>query len=621
MTQAKLTALSVVVITGCTNEKSFSISVLMNVARLSVPRIFVSIAYKKATTRKTAKARSRCRSCKGRHHTLIHQEIKSNVSTTGHVKTPVRKPTRVLPTIMMPLLDEVNNQIRCRVLLDTGSECNLICSNFMKKHGLKWTNSNRQISGVGNESTKSSKNLNFQLVLPSGKKSFAHVLPDVTNPLPSQQLSANAVPKIEALNLADPEFFPLAKINMIVGIDRFNQLVLPERCDLGEGLFAQNTLFGWTISGSNNFVESQKSNCNFAVTDETNELLQRFWEHEDFPQDNIVSHEEMQSENHFKQTPIRLDDGRFSVSLPKKSNSNVLGDTAERRFRWLENRLDKNDDLKHPYKEFINKMIEMEHLEPVPSEALKKEASEVFYLPHHHMTKESTTTKLRVVFDASAKSSSGLSLNDILLVGPAIQDNLFSILLRFRMHRIALSADIAKMYRQIGLNDDDRDFHRILWRPSKDHPVKQYRMTRVIYGVASSAFHATRSLQEVGNLNNDPLLQRTIKQDFYIDDLLTGTDTPEDACACKLQQDVTATLALFGMPLRKWTSSNVTVLQQLDDSMCELRECLSTRPHFLNQNAWNPLVPKERRFHLLNTTTRRLSKHKARSTFGYRKHL
>ena len=204
------------------------------------------------------------------------------------------------------------------------------------------------------------------------------------------------------------------------------------------------------------------SNCNFAVTDETNKLLQRFWELEDFPRDNILSHEEMQCENHFKQTTIRLDGGSFSVSLPKKSDSNVLGDsinTAERRFRWLENRLDKNDDIKQQYKEFINEMIEMEHLEPVPSEALKTEASEVFYLPHHHITKESTTTKLRVVFDASAKSSSDLSLNDILLVGTAIQDNLCPILLRFRMHRIALSADIAKMYSQIGLNDDDRDFH------------------------------------------------------------------------------------------------------------------------------------------------------------------
>ena len=100
--------------------------------------------------------------------------------------------------------------------------------------------------------------------------------------------------------------------------------------------------------------------------------------------------------------------------------------------------------------------------------------------------------------------------------------------------------------------------------------MKQYRIRRVLYGVASSALHATRALQEVGNLSKEPLLQRTIKRDFYIDDLLTGANTPE--VACKLQQDVTASLALFGMPLRKWTSSNVTILQQLDDSMCELTE-------------------------------------------------
>ena len=120
-------------------------------------------------------------------------------------------------------------------------------------------------------------------------------------------------------------------------------------------------------------------------------------------------------------------------------------------------------------------------------------------------------------------------------------------------------------------------------------------MTRVIYGIASSAFHATRSLQEVGNLSNDPLLQRTNKRDFYIDNLLTGADTPEDAC--KLQQDVTATLALFGMPLRKWTSSNVTVLQQLDDSMCELTESVFLQdPTFSIKTLGIRWFPKEDAF-------------------------
>ena len=85
------------------------------------------------------------------------------------------------------------------------------------------------------------------------------------------------------------------------------------------------------------------------------------------------------------------------------------------------------------------------------------------FLPHHCVHKEdSTTTKLRVVFDGSAKSSTGVSLNGSLMVGPTVQEDLFSILIRFRFHKVGLSADIAKMYRQIALESVAKDFHRIL---------------------------------------------------------------------------------------------------------------------------------------------------------------
>jgi len=67
----------------------------------------------------------------------------------------------------------------------------------------------------------------------------------------------------------------------------------------------------------------------------------------------------------------------------------------------------------------------------------------VVYLPHHGIVKESSTsTKLRVVFDASAKNSKGYSLNDALRIGPVLQDNLINIVLRFRFHKIALTADL-----------------------------------------------------------------------------------------------------------------------------------------------------------------------------------
>ena len=87
---------------------------------------------------------------------------------------------------------------------------------------------------------------------------------------------------------------------------------------------------------------------------------------------------------------------------------------------------------------------------------MDKPLAEVFYLPMHAVYNESsTTTKVRAVFDASAKSSTGVSLNDTLLVGPTIHPPLIDVLLRFRSHRIALTADVSKMYRAIKLIEED----------------------------------------------------------------------------------------------------------------------------------------------------------------------
>lgn len=79
----------------------------------------------------------------------------------------------------------------------------------------------------------------------------------------------------------------------------------------------------------------------------------------------------------------------------------------------------------------------------------------IYYFPHHGVLKNSSiTTKLRVVFDGSAKSSTGISLNDVLRVGPTIQDDLFSILIRFRKHNYVIKGDITKMYRQVNIKTE-----------------------------------------------------------------------------------------------------------------------------------------------------------------------
>lgn len=78
---------------------------------------------------------------------------------------------------------------------------------------------------------------------------------------------------------------------------------------------------------------------------------------------------------------------------------------------------------------------------------------------HAVKTESNTTTKLRAVFDVSAISSTGLSLNDILLVGPTVHSTLVGVLLHFRQHHIALTTDISHMYHAVVLTEADRDLH------------------------------------------------------------------------------------------------------------------------------------------------------------------
>ena len=275
-------------------------------------------------------------------------------------------------------------------------------------------------------------------------------------------------------------------------------------------------------------------------------------------------------EKHFKETTY-IEDNRFHVGMPFKPDSSPLGDTftqAKRRFLNLEKRLDSNPNLKKGYTEFIHEFIDLNHLEPVPDNEIAKPDHQLNFLPHHCVHKEdSTTTKLRVVFDGSAKSSNGNSLNGSLMVGPTVQQDLFSILIRFRLHKVALSGDIAKMYRQIALDPAAKDFHRLLWRDSNTDFIKQFRMTRVTYGIASSAFHSTRSVVDVANLCKDQVLAQSIKNDFYVDDYLSGAESTEDA---KLKVDeICADLNNYGFELRKWASSHDEITLSLPENLRE----------------------------------------------------
>ena len=117
-----------------------------------------------------------------------------------------------------------------------------------------------------------------------------------------------------------------------------------------------------------------------------------------------------------------------------------------------------------PFQALVKEYLDLGHAVPVPPHSLVS-TREMHYLPMHAITKESSTsTKLCVIFDASARASNGISLNDSLLVGPTLHPKLETILFHFRTYPVAITADISKMYRVVDLAEPDKDLHRFVWR-------------------------------------------------------------------------------------------------------------------------------------------------------------
>ena len=205
----------------------------------------------------------------------------------------------------------------------------------------------------------------------------------------------------------------------------------------------------------------------------------------------------------------------------------------------------------------------MGHAEPVPACDLAS-GNESYNMPMHVVTKDSSSTsRTRVVFYASAKSMSGTSLNDHLLVGPTVHPSLIDVLLRFRRHRIALTTDVSRMYPAVLLPADQRDLHRFVWRRESTEPLVDYRMTRLTFGVSASSFAANMAVRQnaLDNVHTYPQAAQTVLDSFYVDDGLTGADSKEEAV--HLQKQLHLLFSGAGFTLRKWKTNEPDVLEHV----------------------------------------------------------
>ena len=259
---------------------------------------------------------------------------------------------------------------------------------------------------------------------------------------------------------------------------------------IASGPTAIQTKLGWVLSGpvqagnprwhTTSLVTTHVLSVDTEVSLDSD--LKTFWELESL---GIQPDEKDPYDTAFEEP--RLRDGRYEVSLPWKQFHPVLPNNyalSQRRLLNLLKRLRQNPTLLRDYDAIIQEQIEKGIVEDVP--ATVTGSAHLHYLPHHAVVRtDKDTTKVRVVYDASAKRDGRPSLNECLLIGPKYNQKIFDLLVRFRSYPIAMTADIEKAFLMVAVEEGDRDALRFLWVNSieeEDPTIRPLRFTRVVFG-------------------------------------------------------------------------------------------------------------------------------------------
>ncbi|XP_052567192.1 uncharacterized protein LOC128093655 [Culex pipiens pallens] len=576
-------------------------------------------------------SRFTCQVCHEKHHTLLHRDAPPKMSSTQAApKKPSQQPiqststsvdpapstsnpesqvslsvqshrsTVLLETVALEVLGQNGKKYPARALLDSASMCNFITKKLANTLNLRRKKVDIDVAGIG-ESTKQIK-CQLTATIQSKYTPYAAKLEFLILKRPTINLPTIPVDvsqwKLPEVSLADPKFNVPSDIDMVIGGESYHELHTGSKQTLDEGLpLMIETVFGWTVSGKVCIPSpSIPRVCHLTTVDRSLEqALQKFWELEAVEPCSVLTTEETHCEEIYSATTTRDSSGRYIVRLPLTRDPLVtLGASrtiAERRFLSLEKRLERDPTTREAYCKFMDEYERLNHMHKVDDPV--DDSIPHCYLPHHPVFKaSSTTTKVRVVFDASCKTASGFSVNDLQLVGPVVQEDLLSIVMRFRTYPIALVADCEKMYRQVLLHPEDRPYQRILWRPTPTQPLATYELNTVTYGFASSPFLATRTLLEIAKdeAKNYPEAVEAVKQDFYVDDFLSGAD--DLPSATRIRKQVSAMLLAAGFPLKKWASNVPEALADVpeeDLAIVPLRDLKDDQSVSVLGLVWDPV--------------------------------
>ena len=540
--------------------------------------------------------------CGKPHHVLLHVDARSKDEPvkTNALMTSVRcfanssskfsdnEIETLLPTALATI--QVGRKEKpVRVGFDTFSQKSFITKEVASDLQLESTKTDfLNIEGFGGTSNIQRMNLVRFTLRPNKIGSQekisveAHVQDGpICSPLQQLDFDFNSCPHLKDLNLADPYPRRTAKIDVLLGGRYYfhimqGPIVGPE--DVETAPFAIDTLFGWVLAGPchvQSLKATKSSKCMALSTTPWSKLemmMEKFWSFEAIglvDKDVVHTREEKDALKSFENS-VEFKGRRYAVALPFKSDAPKLASNypqARLRLMSCERSLSKDASKRASYTAAIEDYVKNGFARELTEQELKTlEDKPRYFVPHHPVFKESSSsTKVRIVFDASAKDGQGNSLNNCLLKGPNLLPDIVAVLLRFRMHKIALNGDLRKMFCQTLVVPDHQRYQLYLWRGCNARiKPRVYAMERLMFGVTSSPFLAIQtvlhhSLSEEVVSRYGYRIHDLLVQNMYMDDIHLGGDTPSEVI--NLQKDIIDFFHSGGWDVLKFASNSADVME------------------------------------------------------------
>ena len=402
--------------------------------------------------------------------------------------------THVGEKVCHPVVIVKVNGVKCRALLDTGATGSYLSAflvDLLKvKPSAVLTRGIKTIMGLVTKRIETYdvkiSDTQEKCILPvSATKIDQRELLTLDNPNYPQLLAK--YPHLQGVQMEETDTKKILPIHVILGANEYTKIKMAgyQRAGaMGEPI-AEQTRFGWAIMSSGVEVDLQNMFLTQTSIGDYEELCRMdVLGLEDAPTgDQQVVHQE------FLEQLKRSPEGWYETALPWKGGHAPLPNNKNgslKRLATLVQRLKRSGKLED-YDAIMQQQLEEGIIEEAEMPARGKE----FYIPHKAVIREnSETTKMRIVYDASARAyDKAPSFNECLESGPPLQNQLWKVLVRGRFHAVAIAGDFQKAFLQVRIRTEDRDALRFHWiSGEKPEQVRTLRFTRALFGLAPSPF-------------------------------------------------------------------------------------------------------------------------------------